>query len=72
MNNSDRLLGQLEATLKELHEDVKILREDVETLKTDFIQRGVVYRAAAWVVGICGPVLTLSLTYFINVLTGKH
>ncbi len=48
----DRILGQLEAKLEELHTDVKSIRRDVDSLKKDFIERGVVYKIMGWACGI--------------------
>jgi hypothetical protein len=67
MNRSDqRLLGQLETKLDDLHEDVRALRSDVDELKKDFIRRGVLYKGLTWVMGILTTLGTIGFSYFIN------
>lgn len=50
--DNDRLLGQLEAKLQELHQDVKEIRADVADLKADFIKRQTLYKLAIWFVSV--------------------
>ena len=66
---NERVLGQLEAKLQELHEDIKGLRADVEELKKDFIQRGTMYKVVSWAVGI---VITTGIALFSGSLSGHR
>lgn len=67
--DEQRLLGQLEATLRSLHEDVQDLKRDVEELRTDFIKRATLYRALNYIIGIGTTIVTLFINFYIK---GDH